>query len=215
MVRSPSSSSRCRTLRAEARQVAGRKRRQEGTRAAGGDDAGVDRRRDPGGDLGHHLAARQPESRTQQRRYRLAHGALDGVDIATVQVPQAAQVQEHGPVGAQLDGRADPLQLGDDLVEHARDAHRIGLEDDRLGAERDDLAEQQAGPDAGCLSLGRAQVDHFALARRAAEDERQAVPGGVAEHLDPQRQVRQPDAGDADVWPGVSGHAALSLERLF
>jgi hypothetical protein len=125
---------------------------------------------------------------------------------------QAAQVEEQRAVVGRLDDRADVLQRGQERLEHRRAAHRVGLQDDGIRAEWHDLAQRQTRLDAHRLGLGRAQLDDFALARRAAQDERPAIPGRVAQDFDAQRELGDPDAGDANGRPGA--HCS-SIERVF
>ena len=127
---------------------------------------------------------------------------------------QAAQVEKEIAVFAWLDRRTDELQLGQDGFEHRRRPHRVWLQDDGVRAQRHDLAQQQPRPHAGGLGLGRAQLDDLAFARRAAEHQRATIPGGVAQHLNPQRQLRDPDAGDPYVGPGVAAHGYI-IELTF
>jgi hypothetical protein len=87
------------------------------------------------------------------------------------------------------------------------------LQDDRVGTQRDDLTQGQTRPHARRFGLRRTQLDDFAFARRAAEHQRPAVPGGMAQYFNAQRQLRDPHTRHPHIWPGLS-HFAI-IEHAF
>jgi hypothetical protein len=127
---------------------------------------------------------------------------------------QAAQVKEQVTVVAWLDQWTDSLQISQDGFEHGRRADRVGLQDHGVGTQRHDFAQGQACAHARRFGFRRAQLDDFALAWRAAEDERSAIPSGMPQHFDPQWQLRNPNASNPYVGPQPTPHPSI-IERVF
>ena len=120
---------------------------------------------------------------------------------------QAAEIYKQIAIFAWLDRGADALQIGQDRFEHGCRAHRIRLQDDSLGTQRHDFAEWQTSSHAGSLGFRRAQLDDFALARCAAQHQRPAIPGRMAQYFDAKLQLCDPDASDPHVGPRLTAHS--------
>ena len=106
------------------------------------------------------------------------------------------------------------MQIGQDGLADCGDPDRVWLQDDGFGAQRDNFAQRQSRADAGCFGFRGAKLDNFPFARRAAEDERTAIPGRVAQNFHTKRELRDPDAGDPYVGPRLTAHNPI-IERLF
>src|SRR5581483_4621446 len=96
------------------------------------------------GDSGGKLAGGGAELWSEQWRHRGTDRAIETGEIIMVHRVKPAQVEEDRLAG-QLDTRTDPLQASYRLVEHHGGAHRVGLEDHRLPAEREYFTQRQAG----------------------------------------------------------------------
>jgi 2-haloacid dehalogenase len=198
-------------LRLEHEQVAHGERCQECLRLFGRNDAGPVRFSHARSNGSGEFAVGEAETRAQQRRDGLKDRLFERREI-TVELLQPTQIEEEITVIGRFDGRAHLLKVCENGFKNRRGAHRVRLEDHRVRTQRDDFAQRQARADASRLGFRGAQLNHLALARRATENQRAAIPLRVAQDLHPQWELGDPDASDANIWPG--GHAVI-IEHTF